>query len=402
MTEIDSNPPAPVEHIPTADGATVAVKRKPRPGGTPVIFIHGLAVNADLWDLPEIQGPDYHYRSLATLLHEAGYDIWLVNLRGHGAPHMLSAPAPGQADWCVDHFILYDLPPVVDRVIADTGRRPFIIGASMGALPLGGYVQGARLVSDEGGASHIIADPDLAHARQSQLSGCVFAEFPATLRWPDSLYDSDGRLDWGSLIRDYRRHDGDVNHPFELLSRWGWLHALVGAIGEVPLGWLGGAGRGMEWYRKLPKPIGDALEKLEKAAVHALLQGAGTFTGATHHRAEVMIYGRRHCFDHMKGGVLRQFAKCVCRRAFVSDTGSPDHVYSDHYHLVEAPTLVVQGARDRIANATFTRSAFYDRIVTRDKEFLLDDDIAHGEIEAAPVACERLYPAIVQWVQART
>ena len=51
------NHPGPNEllRVLTADGARVTVKRKPIGGGRPVIFLHGLAVNADLWDLPEVE-----------------------------------------------------------------------------------------------------------------------------------------------------------------------------------------------------------------------------------------------------------------------------------------------------------------------------------------------------------
>ena len=137
--------PSLIEYVPARDGAKIACKRRPAPG-PPVIFIHGLAVNADVWDIPEIRGERFVFRSLASLLSERGYDIWLVNLRGHGAPHMLSQPPAGQDDWCVDHFILFDVPAVVEHVQAATGQRPILVGSSMGAMTLAAYLQGATLV----------------------------------------------------------------------------------------------------------------------------------------------------------------------------------------------------------------------------------------------------------------
>jgi pimeloyl-ACP methyl ester carboxylesterase len=394
---VSDTDPLPIVYVPAADGARIAIKRRPSPGGPPVIFLHGLAVNADLWDLPDVQGPDFRYRSLAKILHAAGYDIWLVNFRGHGAPRMLSAPPEGQSDWCVDHFILYDLAAVVDHVLQETGRAPFVIGASMGAMTLAGYVQGARLAGAAEQA-HIVADAASAEARQRNLAGCVFVELPARLCWPDSLYDEEGRLRWGVLLRDWWRNDGDVNHPFEMLSRWGWLHALLDAVGQIPVNWVAAEAGGQPWYRKLPAPLADGIAQVERAVVQAMLRIAGTFTGATNHRAEVMLQGHRYVLDHMKAGVLRQLTKCVRARAFVSALGTPDHVYSDHYDLLTVPTLVVQGGRDRVANAEVTRTAFYERIRSVDKQLLFYEEIAHGELEAAPIASQKVYPEIRAWL----
>jgi alpha-beta hydrolase superfamily lysophospholipase len=367
----------------------------------PVVLLHGLAVNADLWDLPTLDGPDFRYRSLATVLHEAGYDIWLPNLRGHGAPHMLSTPPAGHSDWCVDHHILFDLPAVIDRVRSESRLRPLVIGASLGAMTLAGYLQGARL-ADTGGEQRIIEDADLARRRQQNLAGAVFAEFPAVLRWPASLYDERGRVKWGALAREWYRNDGEANFPFEVLARWQWLQALVAAAGHVPLHWFAGDREREPWYRQLPGSMGRGAARLERAAVQAVLQIAGTFTGATNHRAEVMLAGRRYCVEDMKAGVLDQLARCVRAGAFVSRIGSAEHVYSDHYELIESPTLVLQGGRDRIANADMTRREFFDRIASQDKTFRYYEEIAHGEMEAAPIATEKVYPEVLAWIGARS
>lgn len=398
----------PVESILTEDGATIAVKRRPQPGGVPVIFIHGLSVNADLWDMPTIVGEGFVYRSLASVLYERGYDIWLMNLRGHGAPHMYSAPAPGQEDWCVDHFILYDLPAVVKRVCEQTGQRPFAIGASLGAMTLAGYLQGARPADAAGGvpepgqeAGRIVADPVGARARQAALRGAVFVELPAALRWPRSLYDESGNPRWSALLSDFWRNDGKGNFTFELLSRWGWLETLVQAAGGVPLEALRPDPRGVPLVERLPPALADTVRRAQNSLMQFGLKLIGTFTGCSQHRAEVVIQGRRYIIDHIKAGVLRQLAQCVREGRFVSAGGGPPHVYSDYYHLIEIPTLVIAGGRDRIANAEVTREVFFDKLTAADRSFVLFEDFGHGEFAAAPAACERVYPVIVRWLEQR-
>lgn len=219
--------------IQTADGAELCCKRKPA-DGEPVLFLHGLAVNADLWDIPEMDLPGGRYQSLASLLHAAGFDVWLLHFRGLGPLPDRSRPPSGQTDWCVDHFIHYDLPAAIERVRSDTGRQPFLLGNSMGAMVAAAYLQGARL--DETPApGRIVCDPATAAVRQLEIAGCVLIEFPAALRWPKSMYDEQGALNWRELAASWRGEATETNFPFEWLARSGWLQAVVRASGGVRL-----------------------------------------------------------------------------------------------------------------------------------------------------------------------
>jgi pimeloyl-ACP methyl ester carboxylesterase len=400
MTAPEASMANSIEYVPTDDGARIACKRKPRSGARPVIFIHGLAVNADLWDVPRIEGGDYTFVGLPTVLHDAGCDIWLMNLRGHGAPAMLSEPAPGQEDWCVDHFILYDLPAVVEHVCQETACRPFIIGNSMGAMTTAGFLQGATLVGVGDGA-HIIADPEIGRSRQKSVAGAVLVEFPAALRWPKSLYDDAGELKWGELLTAWREADADANYPFELLSRMGWLQAILEAAGEVRLEWLRPDPAEQRWWKTLPKPVGDAFQRIEDAWNQGLRRFAERFKGVQNFRPETFTQGLLAAADHMKVGVLKQMAKSVRAGAFVSALGTPDHVYSEHYENIELPTLVIVGDEDRIANADVNREVFFERIRSVDKTFRNFAGLAHGDFEFAPVARERVFPLISSWIADR-
>lgn len=373
------------------------MKRRPAPGGVPVVLFHGLAVNADLWDLPSITTDRYTFRSLAELLSEAGHDVWLVNFRGYGAPHMHSTPPPGQTDWCLDHSIVYDVPAALDHVCAETGQRPFVIGCSMGAMALAAYLQGAVFLGDAD-ARRVVAEDAIAQRRQAALAGAVFVEFPAALRWPASAYDEQGRFRWTTLLRDMWRTDGDVNYPFEILSRVGWLAAWVEAAGEVPLGWMRGRDANpADPWAGLPTGVARGLERVGRVVRQAGLGAVTTLTGHRQHRLEILEL-RRKVVDHIKAGTLSQFAACVRAGNFMSAVGEPKHVYSEHYDRITLPVLVLLGERDRIANARVTREVFHERVRSEDRTCLVFAEMSHGEFEAAPMATELVYPRILDWI----
>ena len=384
-----------IVHVATQDGARIACKRRALTG-LPVILVHGLAVNADVWDCPEIRGENFTFRSLPTLLAEAGYDAWLVNLRGHGAPHMLSEPAPGQTDWCVDHFVLYDLPAVVEHVRRETGRRPFLIGNSMGSMTIAGCMQGATLVG-YGESQAIVADEACARRRQAEVAGCVLMEFPAALRWPKSYFGESGGAGWAELLRELQNPDAGSNYPFELMARWPWLETLLAASGSVRLDWLRPRGTGQQAGEAVAGP--DLVTRVKAAAMRWYSE---RFKAAENFQIETFTNGLLRAADHMKAGVLRQMAKSVRNGAFVSVLGTPDHVYSEHYDMIACPVLVMMGGRDRIASVEVTRADFFERIRSEDRTFRLYETIAHGEFEYAPIASEQVYPEILEWIARRS
>lgn len=394
MSSVSAPGQVTIEHISTADGGTVACRRLPG-SGPPVVLFHGLAVNSELWSLPEVKTPEYHYRSLSTLLQERGFDVWLANFRGHGPPECRSKPPAGMTDWCVDDFILQDVPAIVEHVATRASAPPFVVGASMGAMSLAAFLAGAHRESSNG----LTVDPHVARRRQERIAGAVFAEFPAALRWPRSALDDRGRVRWRQVLRDWARTDGEVNYPFEIFARLGWIEAIIAAAGGVRLDWM--SGRRREGLRsRLPASIARGLDAAELAIMRRALRLAGTFTGHTQHRAEVILRGRRYVMDGMKAGVLRQMARSVRLRSFVSATDPPIH-YPDHYANIGCSSLVITGGRDRIANAVVTREVFFDRLTATDKTLMHWEPVAHGELEAAPFASQHAYPRVIEWLEQR-
>ncbi|KAL6259241.1 hypothetical protein P5V15_009160 [Pogonomyrmex californicus] len=97
----------------------------------PVAFImHGLLCSSASWVL---SGPE---KGLAFILADAGYDVWLGNIRGntYSRKHMLK-DLPEEFYWSFSwHEIgMYDLPAMIDYIIHTTGREKiFYLGHSQG------------------------------------------------------------------------------------------------------------------------------------------------------------------------------------------------------------------------------------------------------------------------------
>jgi polyhydroxyalkanoate synthase len=104
----------------------LAVVRKRRAEGdtlAPVVLVHGFGQNRYAWHMPE--------RSFANYLADCGFDVFNVDLRGHGRSAELgSARSRG-----VDDYIQGDLPAIIDDVLARSGfDKTFMVGHSLGGL----------------------------------------------------------------------------------------------------------------------------------------------------------------------------------------------------------------------------------------------------------------------------
>ncbi|KAE8685250.1 Myzus persicae-induced lipase 1 [Hibiscus syriacus] len=127
------------EHtVTTKDGYILSMQRIPvgRSGGTPgtrppVLLQHGLLMDAITWLLmpPE--------QSLAFVLSDNGYDVWLASSRGtkYSRGHTsLSHYDPAYWDWSWDELVAYDLPATIQYVYNQTGQKLHYVGHSQGTL----------------------------------------------------------------------------------------------------------------------------------------------------------------------------------------------------------------------------------------------------------------------------
>jgi lysosomal acid lipase/cholesteryl ester hydrolase len=121
-----------------------------------VLILHGLMMASDAWVCRR--------DSLAFHMVDAGYDVWLADMRGnrYSCHHRFLSPE-SNAYWafCLDDIARLDVPVLIDYILATTKQR---------ALTFVGFSQGAAL-----GLAAMSVNPNLQH----KIAQCV-AIAPAT------------------------------------------------------------------------------------------------------------------------------------------------------------------------------------------------------------------------------
>ncbi|RWR71824.1 Alpha/beta hydrolase fold-1 [Cinnamomum micranthum f. kanehirae] len=125
------------ESVTTQDGYILSMQRIPEGRGkvvgrkTPVLLQHGVLMDGITWLL---NSPD---QSLAFILADSGFDVWIANSRGTlwSRGHTLLGPGdPGYWDWSWDELAAYDLPAFVQYIYDQTDQKLNYVGHSLGTL----------------------------------------------------------------------------------------------------------------------------------------------------------------------------------------------------------------------------------------------------------------------------
>ena len=94
----------------------------------PVVLCPGLASNRIAYDLTA-------ERSLARHFASRGYDVWVLELRGHGRSERVNPIGGKRWGWSFDDYLLRDLPAALRRVTTITEQAEVhYLGHSMGGL----------------------------------------------------------------------------------------------------------------------------------------------------------------------------------------------------------------------------------------------------------------------------
>lgn len=95
----------------------------------PVVLVHGSFSNRGFWITRNGIG-------MARYLLEQGYDVWLMEHRGHGI-------TPRNKDYLnnsIERYVYHDVPAVNDFIQEKTGEKPFWLGHSMGGVMIAAAV----------------------------------------------------------------------------------------------------------------------------------------------------------------------------------------------------------------------------------------------------------------------
>jgi pimeloyl-ACP methyl ester carboxylesterase len=92
-------------------------------GKQPIVLVHGSFTNRGFWLSSQGIG-------LARHLVESGFDVWLMEMRGHG----LSPRNQAYKDNTLEHYATTDVPAINEFVIEKTGLKPIWLGHSMGGV----------------------------------------------------------------------------------------------------------------------------------------------------------------------------------------------------------------------------------------------------------------------------
>eukprot|EP00698_Gefionella_okellyi_P025196 TRINITY_DN9127_c0_g1_i1.p1 TRINITY_DN9127_c0_g1~~TRINITY_DN9127_c0_g1_i1.p1 ORF type:complete len:383 (+),score=71.67 TRINITY_DN9127_c0_g1_i1:78-1226(+) len=159
----------------TDDGFVLSIQRIPRPGSPIVYLQHGVLDSANTWvmNLPT--------ESLAFILADSGYDVWIGNSRGNGYS-MFNANYPATNNsfwnWSWDEMALYDLPATLSHIVAMTGKTKLsYVGHSQGCtIALACFSQNATIAAM---IEHAILLAPVAHiSHQSSLLLDMMSHLP--------------------------------------------------------------------------------------------------------------------------------------------------------------------------------------------------------------------------------
>lgn len=380
--------PEPVTTLST-DGIKLALKHYARPGAPAVLLVHGLAQNDRCWDAA------VEKYSFAKYLHARGFDVWIGNLRNAGTAGFRSESPRGPRHWTIEDYTIRDLPALIAKVRKETGRAPFVLGHSLAAWAIDGYLSGVEF--DEEG--NVRENPRLAARREREIAGVVSIAGVYNLWWPNSLENA---------VSDPIRTAAEYyqsNYEMELLASSRFLFHIVPRLPSLPLNWV----RDILTLpvKKIPfigDELGDLYDDVQSEAIKTPILSMFYFPKNMFPEAV-----RLHALDGLEDlgpKLIEQLANTINSRERLSHyhLESDDEVFS--YDRVKRsrtflPFLFVGGARDRLANSLMIYQDGYLRSTSVDKKYH-EAESGHLDILSGVNAEHEVWAPVADWIDERT
>lgn len=360
----------------TSDGAVLQGLRHPR-DGTPVILLHGLVSSLHQFDLDEEESP-----AMAQFLSARGWDVWLFNWRGAGRGELRSTLPPGEERWSADELIVEDLPAIVAHVRKATGKKPHLVGHSLGGMTVAAYLSGATKIDANDVKKGIRIDVDNARRRNAEIHGAVFISAPARLAWPEERRPK-------ALTRLAK-----IGRPP--------LRLLLPA--RISVSSLNGSSGG-DGDAALLEKTGDKVKGLLEKVFGQTSWSSLIFGPRNQNRALNML-------KKLRGGVLGdtsedlllQLAAGAREGTWPSYRGPAKSRidYAEHYGNITTRILALVGSEDRIADASIIRRELIKKVDSKDRKTLVIDGYGHSDITLDPAAHKDVFTPVEAWMRART
>ena len=370
------------------DGLRLALKRYARPGAQPVMLVHGLAQNDRGWD------PGDARYSFARYLHSQGFDVWVANFRNAGTQGFRSEAPKGAHHWSIDDYAISDLPGLIEGVLRETGQAPFVVGHSMAAWVIEGYLAGISY--DQRG--RVISTLRIGLARQKNIRGVITIAGVYNLRW-DHAVSEVGSNPIRNIVDYYHS-----NYELELLSGFKPFQHIVPHLPELPLGWIGQVINLP--FDKIPF-VGSLLSKAYRGFQSDVIRTP---------ILNMLYYSpgvdpelvRLHAIDGLEDlgpHVIEQLSNAINQQSTLSyfhiSRPQDAYEYSSIRPHVQIPMLFVGGGRDRLASATQIYEDGYLRTQSPDKEYLHVEEFGHMDILTGVHAPEAVMAPVARWIRQR-
>jgi pimeloyl-ACP methyl ester carboxylesterase len=350
--------------VTTEDGVTLRGKHYAREGGTPVILMAGFAGNGFNYDLA------HEDCNMALFLARRGYDVWVANFRGTGRVPFKSdrkdSPHP------IEDLAVYDAPALAAEVARRTGRKPVLVGHSMGGVICYGFLQGLNY-SDGPGGPVLEPDAELSKERNEQVAAVVSVAGPTCFKWP-----------FGS--RNYWMLGSP---PVRMMLRA--LRPLVAWTGSrtphVPIEPL------INGLFKVAPRLGQILLKL---ALFNFLNIRNT-TPETFVEA-IMSGGSDVSFTQ-----LYQLIDAVIEQDFTGMTaaggaGAAPHNFTERVDMISAPILFVAAENDAVDYRTLYHEGFM-KVSSEKKDYRCFLGFGHLDLLLGVEARNTVFPYVADWIE---